>query len=58
MLQYITTNIGTILISLALLAVVAGIIAVMRKDRKKGKSPCGCGGNCSHCPMSGSCRNR
>lgn len=55
MLVWLSANIGTILISLVLLSVVITVIAVMRKDKKKGKSPCGC--NCAHCPMSGSCHN-
>lgn len=46
-------NIGTILISLALIGAAAGIILRLRKDRKQGKSSCGCG--CSNCPMSGTC---
>lgn len=53
MLLWIGANIGTILISAALLAVVVGIIVRMRKDRQKGKSSCG--GNCGHCPMCTSC---
>lgn len=53
MLIWFSENIGTIAISIALIAMVAGVIAVMVKDRKKGKSSCGC--NCAHCPMSGSC---
>ena len=56
MLSWIAANIGTILICIALCAVVAGIIAVMVGDRKKGKSSCG--GNCGHCPMGGSCHKR
>lgn len=55
MLVWLSENIGTILISLVLLAVVIGVIAGMRKDKKKGKSACGC--NCGHCPMSGSCHS-
>lgn len=53
MLSWIIANLATIIITLILVAVVVGIIIVMRKDKKKGKSPCG--GNCGHCPMSGSC---
>ena len=53
MLQTIAENAGTILISLALVAVSAGIIIRMRRDKKKGKSSCG--GSCGCCPMSGSC---
>ena len=55
MLAWLSANLGTILISLVLLAVVITVIAVMRKDKKKGKSTCG--GNCGYCPMSGSCHN-
>ena len=53
MLQGIAENIGTIIISLALLGLVTGIIIRMRKDKKQGKSSCGC--NCGHCPMAGTC---
>ena len=47
MLQWISTNIGTILISLLLLAAVALIIRSMMRDKKQGKSSCG--GNCAGC---------
>ena len=47
MLQWISANIGTILISLVLLAVVALIIRSMVHDKKQGKSSCG--GNCAAC---------
>ena len=53
MLQKIAENAGTILISLALVAVSAGIIIRLRRDKKEGKSSCG--GSCGCCPMSGSC---
>ena len=53
MLAWITKNIGTILISAVLLLVVVLIIRKLVKDKKKGKSSCGC--NCAHCAMSGSC---
>ena len=53
MLQAIADNAGTILISLALTALVTGIIIRLRRDKKQGKSSCG--GNCGCCPMSGSC---
>lgn len=44
---------GTIIISLILLAIVASVIFKMIKDKKAGKSSCGCG--CSSCPMSKAC---
>lgn len=55
MLNWIANNISTVLISLGLLIIVAAIIAKMVKDKKKGKSSCGC--NCAHCAMSGSCHS-
>lgn len=53
MFTWITENIGTILISAVLLLIVVLIIVKLVKDKKKGKSSCGC--NCAHCAMSGSC---
>lgn len=53
MLTWIWENIATIIICIALLLIVTGIIAGMIRDKRKGKSSCGCG--CANCPMSGSC---
>ena len=55
MLSWIAANIGTIIVCAVLAGIVAFIIAVMARDKKKGKSSCG--GNCGHCPMGGSCHN-
>ena len=56
MLQWISANIGTILISLVLLAVVTLIIRSMVHDKKQGKPSCG--GNCAGCAACGSCHNK
>ena len=56
MLQWISANIGTILISLVLLAVVALIIRSMVHDKKQGKSSSG--GNCAGCAACGACHNK
>ena len=53
MLSWLTANIGTVLITLFLIAIVVIIVVKLRKDKKKGVSSCG--GNCAHCAMSGSC---
>ncbi|MBQ7411471.1 MAG: FeoB-associated Cys-rich membrane protein [Clostridia bacterium] len=53
MLEFIKNNIATIAISILLLAIVAGIIVRLVKNKKQGKSSCGCG--CSNCAMSGIC---
>ena len=56
MFQGIIDNAGTILVSLALLLLVARIIFVLKRDKKQGKNSCGC--NCGSCPMSGSCHKQ
>ncbi len=53
MLSWLWANIGTVLITLLLIAIVAGIAVKLRKDKKKGVSACG--GNCAHCAMHGAC---
>ena len=55
MLQWIGANLGTILICLVLLAIVTFIIVHLVRQKKQGKSSCGC--NCAHCAMHGSCHN-
>lgn len=52
MLQWIAANLATLLISLALLAVVTLIIRHLLRQKKQGKSSCG--GNCARCH--GQCR--
>lgn len=51
---WLSENLGTIIVSLVLILIVALIIRGMIRDKKHGKSSCGC--KCSHCPMSASCR--
>ena len=48
-------NPGTILICIALVAVVALILYSLIRQHKQGKSSCGC--NCAHCAMHGSCHS-
>lgn len=55
MFTWITENLATILISAGLLLIVVLIIVKLVKDKKKGKSSCGC--NCAHCAMAGSCHS-
>ncbi|MBR0218901.1 MAG: FeoB-associated Cys-rich membrane protein [Clostridia bacterium] len=49
-------NAGTIAVSLLLIALVTGIIVKLFRDKKKGKSSCGC--NCGCCPMASSCHKQ
>jgi len=52
MFVWFVENLATILVGLALAAAIAGIIIVMIRNKKKGKSSCG---SCSSCAMSESC---
>lgn len=53
MLQWISANAGTLVLCILLLAVVALIVRSLLRQRKQGKSSCGC--NCAHCAMAGQC---
>ncbi|MCR4657749.1 MAG: FeoB-associated Cys-rich membrane protein [Lachnospiraceae bacterium] len=47
MIIWLTENLGTILISIVLIALVTAIIRSMIRDKKMGKRACG--GNCASC---------
>ncbi|MDE7390116.1 MAG: FeoB-associated Cys-rich membrane protein [Lachnospiraceae bacterium] len=53
MSAFLMENLSTIIIGLVLAVIVALIVTKMVKDRKKGKSSCGCG--CENCPSSSMC---
>ncbi len=55
MLSWIGANIGSILICLVLLAVVALILRSLLRQKKQGEFSCGCG--CAHCAMQGACHS-
>ena len=52
---WFTEHLGTIVVSLVLIAIVALIVGKMIRDKKKGKSSSGCG--CANCAMRGSCHS-
>ncbi|MCR5651051.1 MAG: FeoB-associated Cys-rich membrane protein [Lachnospiraceae bacterium] len=56
MTAWFIANLGTMIISLILIAVVVLIIRTMIRDKKRGISSCG--GNCAHCKACSSCRGR
>lgn len=56
MLAWLSANVWTIVICAVLLAVVGLAIWSLVKDKKKGKSSCGC--NCAHCAMAGACHGQ
>lgn len=54
-MAWIIENIGSIAACALLVALVAGIIVYKVRQKKQGKSSCGCG--CGSCPHSGSCHS-
>lgn len=56
MISFLVDNLGTIIIGLVVLAVLALIVFKLIKDRRKGKSGCGCG--CQNCPSAGCCHKQ
>lgn len=55
MLEWLYNNMGNILILLGVAVIVALAIIVMIRDKKAGKSSCGC--NCANCAMAGKCHS-
>ncbi len=55
MLDWIASNYGTVLVLLLVVGAVVAVICGMVKDKKQGKSSCGC--SCGSCPMSGKCHS-
>ena len=53
MLEWLYSNLANILIIGAVLGIVTLVIVSMVRDKRDGKSSCGC--NCSHCAMAGKC---
>lgn len=53
MLNFITQNIGTVIVFSVLAFVLGAVIYNMYRDKKKGKNSCGC--NCGCCPNAQLC---
>ncbi|MBO4750613.1 MAG: FeoB-associated Cys-rich membrane protein [Lachnospiraceae bacterium] len=53
-MEWIAENLGTILVCLVLIVITGAIVAYMIRNKKTGRSSCGC--NCGSCPMSGTCQ--
>ena len=63
MLSWLQANIGSIVVVLVLVAVIALIIRRLILDKKAGRHICGgscgsCGGSCAGCPMHGQCHGK
>lgn len=56
MLAFLTANLSTIIIAVIVIGILAAVIVKMIKDKKKGKSSCGCG--CENCAASEICHKK
>lgn len=56
MFDWIAQNLGTLFISTVLIAIVTSIIISLIRQKKRGKSSCGC--NCAHCALHGQCHKQ
>ncbi|MBO4310218.1 MAG: FeoB-associated Cys-rich membrane protein [Lachnospiraceae bacterium] len=55
MISWLIGNIGTIAVLIVLAIIVTGIVFSFARDKKRGKSACGC--NCANCKMCTSCQS-
>jgi len=55
-MNFISENLGTIIVGIIVLAIVAAISLKLFKDKKEGKSSCG--SSCKCCPNSALCHSQ
>ena len=55
-MSWLSENLYTIMVSLILILIVSASVRHMIKNKKAGKTSCGCG--CSGCAMAGSCHSQ
>ncbi len=56
MLTWLAANAATIMICVILAVIVVAIIMKLIRDKRAGKSSCGCG--CANCGMQGMCHEQ
>ena len=56
MLNWVTANLSTIIVSAILLAIIIAISTYLIRQRKRGRNSFGC--TCAHCAMHGTCHSK
>lgn len=56
MLLWLQQNIGTVIVCIVMLIVISLLLIKAIRDKKKGKSFCGCG--CKNCAMHDKCNKK
>ncbi len=57
MLHWLAANWGTLLAGSVVLLIVVAVLGSLMKNKRKGKSACGCSGGCAGCALCGSCHS-
>ncbi len=55
MFDWLAANIGSVIVGLAVLCIVATVLFKIVRDKKRGKGSCSCGDACGSCACSGTC---
>ncbi|MEG0780018.1 MAG: FeoB-associated Cys-rich membrane protein [Oscillospiraceae bacterium] len=56
MLDWIAGNLSSLLVAVMVAALVTAVASKLVRDKKQGKSSCGC--QCANCPNGGSCHKK
>ncbi|MBE5878510.1 MAG: FeoB-associated Cys-rich membrane protein [Lachnospiraceae bacterium] len=56
MLNWLAANAASIIVSIILAVLVIAIIVKLIRDKRNGKSSCGC--SCTNCAMQGTCHDK
>ena len=56
MFAWLAENYITVTAAAAVAAIIAGAVVSLVRNKRKGRSSCGCG--CANCPMSGACHKK
>ncbi len=56
MAEWLSYNLGTIMVAVILILIIAAIIRSLVRTKKAGRSSCGC--NCANCALGGSCHKK
>ncbi|MDD6146885.1 MAG: FeoB-associated Cys-rich membrane protein [Oscillospiraceae bacterium] len=55
MIAFLSDNLGTIIVAVMLAAILAAVIWKLGRDKKHGKTSCGCG--CEGCALKDQCHS-
>lgn len=53
MFDWLAANIGSVIVGLVVLCIVAAVLFKIVRDKKRGKGSCSCGDACGSCACSG-----